>query len=74
MAEVLVYNVVIIIVLLERLFQEIRNPLLNGVQVGFACSCQPGAGLRPWDTFMALREEKRECLDLHLNLGDTKVW
>lgn len=53
---------VIIAVLLERLFQEIRNPLLKDLQVGFASLCQPDAELRPWNTFMALLkvEEKWE--------------
>lgn len=60
--EVLAHNVVIA-VLVERLFQEIHNPPLNDLQVGFASSCQPDSELRPWHTFMASLKEKWEYLD-----------
>ena len=54
---------VIITVLVERWFQEIRNPLLNDLWIGFASSCQPDAEPRPWHTFVALLKEKWEYLD-----------
>lgn len=55
---------VILAVLVERLFQEIHNPLLNDLQFGVASPCQPDAELRLRRKFMALLKEKWEYSDL----------